>query len=148
MLRIRQAGVDDVQLLAAFNERLIEDEGHENPLRGEQLVRRMRDWLTGKYQAALGFVDDTPALYALWRPEEYDGVYLRHFFVARDFRRRGLGRAAMEILHAQYWYGQRLSLDALVRNQRGVAFWRSLGFQDYALALRKAATTSPPDLQA
>lgn len=100
----------------------------------------MRGWLAADYRTAIGRVEQTPALYALWRPDESDGIHLRHFFVAREFRRRGLGRAALHALHADFWPGRTVSLDVLVHNERGIAFWRSLGFQDYALALRRPPT--------
>jgi GNAT superfamily N-acetyltransferase len=73
--------------------------------------------------------------YALYRegPEE---VYLRHLFVVRDRRRQGIGRRAVGILRSQVWpKGKKLTVDVLVANQVGVAFWHSVGFKDYALQL-------------
>jgi len=124
-----------------MNEQLIEDQRHDNPMRGRQLADRMSDWLAGEYTAALGTVDHVPAFYALWRPDESGGIHLRQFFVARDFRRRGLGRAAIKTLREEYWQTRRVALDVLIHNERGIGFWRSLGFEDYAIAMRLPSTT-------
>jgi GNAT superfamily N-acetyltransferase len=57
-------------------------------------------------------------------------------FVVRDRRRQGLGRRAIEILRSQIWpTGKRLTVDVLVGNLGAIAFWRSVGYQDYYLAL-------------
>jgi ribosomal protein S18 acetylase RimI-like enzyme len=148
MLTIRPATHGDVPTLARLNEQLIEDEGHPVPLRGRALAERMRGWLETDYSAALGLVetetesdrDTDPAVYALWRPDENNAVYLRQFFVARQHRRRGLGTAAPRILREQYWPpATRIRLDVLVTNERGLAFWRSFGFQDHAILMELPA---------
>ncbi|MEV5986499.1 GNAT family N-acetyltransferase [Streptomyces sp. NPDC052051] len=135
------AGPEDVPVLAALNEQLIEDQPHDNPMRGRQLADRMSRWLAGDYTAALGTVDHVPAFYALWRTDEDGGIHLRQFFVARDFRRRGTGRAAIAALREEYWPGRRVTLDVLAHNERGIGFWRSLGFEDYAIEMRLPSTT-------
>jgi len=137
MLTLRFATVQDVAVLARLNEQLIEDEGHENPLRGQQLADRMRYWLETGYRAALGTLDGQPACYALWRPDENEGIYLRQFFVARPFRRQGVGAAALRVLREDYWKPARqVRLDVLIGNQRGHAFWRATGFTDYSVIMR------------
>jgi predicted acetyltransferase len=73
--------------------------------------------------------------YGLYRdqPEE---IYLRHLFVVRHRRRRGIGRRAVEILRSEVWpKNRRLTVEVLVASHAGVAFWRSVGFADYALSL-------------
>jgi len=134
-LRLRDATAEDATPLADMNEQLICDEGHDNPLRGQQLVDRMRDWLGGDYRAAIGEIDGHPVLYALWRTR-YDGIYLRQFFVSRDYRRTGLGREAIATLKQRYWHGQIVNLDVLIHNERGHQFWRSVGFEDYTIRMR------------
>jgi hypothetical protein len=42
----------------------------------------------------------------------------------------------MEILRAQVWpKGKRLTVDVLATNPGGIAFWRSVGYTDYAVSL-------------
>jgi GNAT superfamily N-acetyltransferase len=68
-------------------------------------------------------------------------IYLRHFFIHRDFRRQGLGRAAYEWLSMHAWAGNpRIRLDVLIHNEVGQSFWRSLGFNGYCLTMEKERT--------
>ena len=128
---------NDLQLLAELNSQLMEDEGHESPMSVLQLQRRMRSWLTQRYTAVLFWVDGEVVGYALFRPDEL-GIHLRHFFICRQHRRRGYGRAAMAILLEKHWPNDAtVTLDVLYQNQRALSFWRSLGFTDYALTLRR-----------
>ncbi|MFF7334190.1 GNAT family N-acetyltransferase [Streptomyces sp. NPDC008150] len=138
-MHLRLAGPEDVPVLAALNEQLIVDQGHENPMRGRELADRMQGWLAGEYTAALGILDGAPACYALWRPAEGGGIHLRQFFVAREFRRRGVGRRAIAALRDAYWPGRVIMLDVLVGNHRGAAFWHSLGFEAHTVAMRSPA---------
>ena len=129
-----EASDADLGLLAEWNHQLIRDEGHRNPMTVAQLAERMKKWLQGDYHAVL-FSSDEPVGYALFRKEE-ELVYLRQFFVRRDRRRAGIGRAAFSILREQVWpHGVRLTVDVLCRNQSGIAFWRSVGYRDYCLSL-------------
>lgn len=137
----RHASQTDIRLLAALNRQLIEDEGHRNTMSVAELADRMRAFLTGDYRAVLFERDGRLVAYALWA-QRGDGLYLRQFFVVREARRDGIGRAAMAILRQDVWpQDTRLYLEVLTGNTRGLAFWRSLGFADYALTLEMP----PPD---
>ena len=130
----REASDTDLDLLAEWNHQLIRDEGHRNPMTVEQLAERMKGWLQGEYRAVL-FSSDEAVAYALFKPEK-EMIYLRQFFVRRDRRRAGIGRAAFAMLKEQIWSsGVRLTVDVLCQNHSGVAFWRSLGYRDYSLTL-------------
>ncbi len=131
------AAEQDIPVLAEMNHQLIEDEGHRNAMTPEELADRMRGWLLGPYRAILFHEPEhTGAVaYALYAstPEE---IYLRHFFVARHCRRRGLGRQAIQILLSKIWpQNSRLVVDVLSANTAAVDFWRAMGFQDYSLKL-------------
>jgi GNAT superfamily N-acetyltransferase len=131
----RFAGPSDIRLLAALNRQLIDDEGHRNTMSVSELGDRMRAFLAGEYRAVLFDRDGRLAAYALYA-QRSDGLYLRQFFVVREARRGGIGRQAMAILRAEVWPRDiRLYLEVLTANPRGLAFWRSLGFVDYALTL-------------
>jgi GNAT superfamily N-acetyltransferase len=134
-IRYRKATLDDARLLAELNHQLIRDEGHRNPMTVPELETRMRDWLVTTYEAAL-FEDDTGVVaYALYRRDDGE-VYLRQFFVVRERRRRGVGRAAIEILRDQVWpRDKRLLVEVLSHNTPGIHFWKTVGFREYSLAL-------------
>lgn len=144
MVTFPDASVHDALLLAAMNRELITDERHRNPMSDAQLVERMRGWLadTGDcgYRAVIFECDGKSAGYALYR-DETDHVYLRQFYVARTHRRRGIGRVALTWLWEHRWRDvPHISVDVLIGNAAGIAFWRAAGFQDYCLILEAAAT--------
>jgi predicted acetyltransferase len=118
-----------------MNHQLIQDEGHRNRLTVPELERRMREWLSGEYRAAV-FEDNGEVVgYALFR-EQTEEIYLRQLFVVRHRRSQRLGRRAVQILRSQVWpTTKRLTVDVLVSNPRAVAFWRAVGYTDYCLTL-------------
>jgi ribosomal protein S18 acetylase RimI-like enzyme len=136
MVNYRQATVSDARQLAEMNWNLIRDEGHRNAMGPAELEARMTQWLEDEYQAVLFEEGDQSVGYALFRRDpEY--VYLRQFFIRREYRRRGFGRAAMAWLAQHIWSGERVRLDVLVGNAAAISFWRSIGFRDYCLTLER-----------
>jgi GNAT superfamily N-acetyltransferase len=134
-MTFRRATLNDCALLAELNHQLIRDEGHRNPMTVPELEQRMKSWLTSDYTAMLFENDGTVVAYAVYAapPEK---IYLRQLFVARDRRRQGIGRQAMEILRSQIWpKDRRLTVEVLVRNTAAAAFWREMGYRDYSLML-------------
>jgi nitroimidazol reductase NimA-like FMN-containing flavoprotein (pyridoxamine 5'-phosphate oxidase superfamily)/predicted acetyltransferase len=132
---------DDLGLLATWNHQLIHDEGHRNPMSIPELIERMRGWLVDEYRAVVFEIGAEPVAYALYRETAHE-VYLRQFFVSRGHRRRGVGRRAIEILRNQVWPpDKRLTVDVLTANAPAIAFWRAVGYTDYALTLE----IMPPD---
>ena len=142
-MTFRRATSDDCALLAELNHRLIHDEGHRNQMTVSELEQRMKGWLAAEYAAVL-FEDRGEVIaYALYR-EEPEQVYLRQLFVQRIRRRQGIGRSAVEILRSKIWpQNKRLTVDVLVRNNAAVAFWRSVGYQDYCLTLEVMPKRAP-----
>jgi GNAT superfamily N-acetyltransferase len=131
----RAATAGDAPLLGRLNRQLIEEEGHRNPMTVPELTERMRGLLATEYEAVLFEVDGAPVAYALYR-DDGDAVYLRQFFVDRSRRRAGIGRRAMRtLLDDVLPPGKRVTLEVLTGNARGRAFWRALGFREYAVTL-------------
>jgi len=136
LVKLRYASEEDVGLLAELNRQLIEDERASNSMSVAELSSRMRTWLHGEYRAVIFEHASEPLAYALFRPSN-EGLYLRQFFVSRAHRRRGVGRRAIELLREQVIpAGQPLSLEVLVQNDDGIAFWRALGFRQHALSFQ------------
>jgi predicted acetyltransferase len=136
-MKIEKANLVDSPKLAEMNYRLIRDEGHRNPMNKAQLTRRMRNWLKGEYQAFLFKEQGKIIGYCLCRKEE-GFIYLRQFFILRNFRKKGLGKKAFKLLLKGYWSRSLfLQLDVLVGNKRGVEFWKSVGFKDYCLTMER-----------
>jgi len=137
LLKFRLAATSDAAVLAGMNHELIRDEGHRNRMTVAELEIRMRGWLEDEYRAVIFEWDGDPAGYALFR-NEAEFIYLRQFFVCRDSRRKGIGREAMQWLMTHVWNGAaRIRLEVLVGNVAGIAFWRAIGFSDYALTMER-----------
>ena len=131
----RFAGDDDLDFLAEWNQQLIRDEGHRNPMTVPELRERMKGWLAGEYKAVVFSSGAEAVAYALYR-ENSTEIYLRQLFVRRDRRRQGIGREAVAILRSGIWTRhKRLTVEVLTANAPAVAFWRSVSYKDYCLTL-------------
>jgi len=135
--------LDDAVLLAELNHQLIRDEGHRNSMTVPELEQRLRGWLASEYVAMMFEEESEAVAYALYR-EQQEEIYLRQLFVVRQRRRRGIGRAAIEILRSRIWpANKRLTVEVLVQNSGAVAFWRSIGYRDYSLTLEILPAPTP-----
>jgi predicted acetyltransferase len=131
----RVATAADAAMLGKLNRHLIEDEGHRNRMSVTQLETRMRAMLEDDYTSTMFELGRQVVAYALWR-EEPEWVYLRQFFVARTFRRRGVGRQAIRVLVDEVWPpNRRVRVNVLVGNEPALEFWRAVGFMDYLITL-------------
>jgi ribosomal protein S18 acetylase RimI-like enzyme len=161
-LIFRPATLMDAPALGRLNLELIQAEGHRNPMGLTELTERMRSWLAYEgYEALLAFdgprarqaepapegsrqLGSGPSLsgdgdelvaYVLWR-DLHDSVYLRQIYVQRDYRRQGTARQLMLSVFER-WPNKRLTVDVLAGNARALAFWRRMGYQDYAVMLER-----------
>ncbi len=136
-MHYRKAHLADAELLADMNHQLIEDEGHRNLMTVPELERRMVDFLEGEYDAVIFRLDDgeTPVAYALYRHDP-ESIYLRQFFVHRQYRRQGIGREAMRLLLDEIWpRGCPITVEVLVKNTAAYEFWKAVGFEAYSIML-------------
>lgn len=136
-MQYRTARKADFPLLAELNRQLILDEGHDNPMSVRELEDRMRAWLVRTYTAVLFLSGENVVGYALYRSDNA-GIFLRQFFICRSERRKGHGRAAVDLLLEHVWpRGAVVTLEALRTNQTAIDFWRAIGFEEYAVTLRR-----------
>lgn len=137
-MEYRYAVAADAPFLADINRQLIADEWDGGGMSLERLEARMRRWLEDEdYKAVLFQEEGAPVAYSLVSVDE-DSAYIRHFFVLHEHRGRGVGRRAFETLVREIVPGSaRLTLDVLAKNESGRAFWRSVGFRDYAIRLER-----------
>jgi ribosomal protein S18 acetylase RimI-like enzyme len=136
-LSYRFASPRDLPQLAIMNQRLIQDEGHNNPMTLSQLEARLADWLyDNSYLAILFHQNEWCVAYTILR-DTPDYVYLRHFYVERAYRRQGIGRQAIRLLVERIIPAHRqVRLEVLAHNERAIRFWRAVGFADYAITMR------------
>jgi len=137
-MNIRYASAADAAFLADINRQLIEDEWGGGGMSLERLEARMLRWIgDDEYRAVLFQEDDATVAYALVSLDE-DSAFIRHFYVLRDHRGRGVGRRAIDTLFSRVIpAGFRTTLDVLASNQGGHQFWRSVGFSDYAIRMER-----------
>ena len=133
-LAIRAATRADLPLLAAMNRRMVEDERNVNPMDLAALEARMANWLVGDWRVDLILADGETAGYAVYRPQanEYfptrPRTFLRHFYVERELRGRGVGRRAFAALVAERFPpGGEVVLEVLESNPGGRRFWERMG---------------------
>lgn len=138
-LRIDKATLDEAPLLAELNFQLFEDEAHPYPMTLAALTERMRRWIAGEYEVLLFRRGARVAGYAVWRVEDR-GAYLRHFFICRDQRREGLGRAAVALLCRDVFPRDLpVQIEASAWNKRAIDFWHALGFEDFGVSMELKA---------
>jgi GNAT superfamily N-acetyltransferase len=134
-LHLRNATLDDVDVLASFANELVRDGSYPNSIPPAQGPERMAAWLRSDFRAVIFEVDGSNAGYALYRVE-LEHVHLWQLFVRREFRRRGIGRQAIEWLWRDSWQGiARLRIDVFVGNTVGDQFWRAVGFVPYSITM-------------
>lgn len=141
-LILRPALPADLDALAVMNRHLVEDEGHRNPMSVPEFRDRFDRFLTVEgWTVEVIETEGAIAGFATWRrepdPSQESGyrVHLRQFFIARDRRGSGIGRAAVAHLQARVPAGDRMYIDVLETNPGGRAFWAALGFVPYALRM-------------
>ncbi|WP_420128582.1 GNAT family N-acetyltransferase [Longimicrobium sp.] len=137
-MEIRYATEGDAPFLADINRQLIEDEWGGGGMSLERLEARMRRWIADEeYRAVLFQEENATVAYALVSLDE-DSAFIRHFFVLKDHRGRGVGRRAIDTLFDRVIpAGFRTTLDVLASNQGGHRFWGSVGFSDYAIRMER-----------
>ena len=133
-MQIIKCTAQDAHRLAVMNRRLIEDEGSDNPMSVDELENRMGEFLSGDYDAYFFMDDGTAVGYALVRRTS-NPLYLRQFYIDRDYRRKHYGRKAfgelMNVLRAE-----EIRLDVLPWNKAGLSFWISLGFSETCVSMK------------
>jgi GNAT superfamily N-acetyltransferase len=128
----------DLDLLAKLNKQLIEDEKHNNQMKVEQLKERMKGFINSDYRAYkfenLGEIVG----YALVNHSRQP-LYLRHFFICRQSRRKGYGKMAFKKL-LELLNTKDIDIEVMYWNNTGYGFWKSLGFNERSIYMRLEGT--------
>jgi ribosomal protein S18 acetylase RimI-like enzyme len=135
-MKITPANLAHVDRLALLNKRLIEDEGHPNPMNIEHLAGRMSGWLANEYTAYLVLLDDEIAAYCLFR-DDGDYYYLRQLYVDRGYRRRGIATQLLDWMYQHVWTDKKVRLEVLAHNKPAIAFYEQYGFKVGCLSMEK-----------
>ena len=133
-MHIQKCTLEDAALLSQMNKRLIDDEKSTNSMTAEELEERMRGFLSTEYSAYFFMQDETVVGYALVKDTEKP-LYLRQFFIDREYRRQHLGRQAFHLL-LDYLQTDTINLDVLPWNEPGLRFWESCGFAPTCISMQ------------
>ena len=131
---IRKCSLLDLKELAQLNKQLIEDEKSDNAMNLEQLQKRMQDFLKSEYDAYFFMEEDCAIGYALVR-HTAKPLYLRQFFITRNFRRQGKGKAALKLLLDKL-KTDKIDIEVLSWNEAAIKFWESCGFTERSRYMR------------
>jgi GNAT superfamily N-acetyltransferase len=133
-LEIRLGTEADLDRLAVMNKELIEDEQSDNAMNIDQLRERMQGFISADYKVYI-FEEDFKVLgYALVNFAK-EPLYLRQFFITRDSRRQGYGSSAFQLLMKSIEKTV-VDIDVYTWNERGMSFWRKLGFKERVRSMR------------
>jgi ribosomal protein S18 acetylase RimI-like enzyme len=128
MITLRECTIEDTNILAEMNKQLIEDERATNTMDIDQLKERMAVFIKDGYKAFLFTSENTIIGYSLIDMTK-EPVYLRHFFIKREERRRHYGKESFRAL-IEYLKIDKLEIDVYDWNDIGKEFWKSLGFKN------------------
>lgn len=134
-MQFRRATTKDIPELAKFNAQLNRDDASSNKMTEAELEARMNRFFDQGYIAVIFSDSGATVGYALYRSDD-DSFFLRQFFVATQARRKGVGKQAVKWLQENMWKdAERITVQVMVGNQRGLEFWRAVGFVDYAMTM-------------
>lgn len=136
----------DIDWLTEMNARMVDDMGQKNWPR-DRYRERFGSWIGGGHWHVDLFVENGDRVgYAVHqnRHDHFDTsqrvIHIRHFYVDRDHRRKGIGTAAFRALEeGRFNRRNAVTLDILPSNPAGLAFWQSLGFDTYYTTLRRTS---------
>jgi len=127
----------EIPLVAKWNVQLHEDEASK-PIEIAAAEERHRRWLQlGTYKGAIFNVNGISMGYVIYEhrkvnPDYRDSesLYIRQFFIAREFRRKGYGtKAFRSILENIVSDNTSVKLNVKSSNPSGQQFWESVGFK-------------------
>ena len=138
-LTMRAFRETDLDWLAAMNLALIKDAGGRSGLTPEGFAARFRRRAADGYRIFLFERDGQRIGFASHQARVTDDglpyTHLAQFHIAREHRRRGLGRQAYALLQASWPAQGRVTLDVLCTNAVGRRFWEGLGFSPFSTAM-------------
>lgn len=128
-ITVKDAAPEDFPHLLLMNKQLMEDEQFDRPLSDDGLKKRWDEFLAGDRYRVLLFEEEKNTIgYAVVHMDRTP-LYLRHFFIKREFRKRGYGTESFHKM-LDFLNTGAIDLDVMSWNDRGYRFWRSLGFTE------------------
>ena len=118
-----------------MNKQLYEDENNDNIPTIDEFKEKLAKSITSGFAAYLFVKMGEVVGYALVRVNKTP-YYLCDFFICREVRRMHLGTVAFDALMNEL-NCDTIDLDVFYWNTRGQKFWKSLGFEERSIIMRK-----------
>lgn len=135
--RVSLQPCNDIALLSRMYIELMEDEKFDAHRTATEMYDGMSAFLRAGEIAYTFHAEEHLVGYALVNVSRVP-FYLHHFYICRDARRQGFGTEAFHAL-LQTLGTEAIDLDVFVWNERGKAFWTSLGFAPRSTIMRYRA---------
>lgn len=142
-IQLRIATSADSEYLLEMSYQLLEDEGLEEDISMIERQAVLQEWIEDGWSILLILKDHQIAGYMIYRkqreefPSHEQTVFVREFFVRREYRRRGVGRSAFELIVNEYIPRDvTITLNVPAANHTALRFWQEKGFEVFSTTLR------------
>ena len=134
-MELIQCSVEQLPLIMQLCQQLFEDEKSDILYTEEEMEHRIKSALESDTNAYLFYQEGELAGYALVKTKAKP-MYLWHFFICRNMRRKHIGTEAFWLLMKEL-DTDTIDLDVYCWNDRGQGFWKSLGFKERCIIMRR-----------
>jgi RimJ/RimL family protein N-acetyltransferase len=137
-MELRPCEIGDIPTLMEMNLDLHKEEKHDYIPPPGEIERRLREALDNGVKIFFFIKDGEIVGYSAVKVLVYQHYppYIWHFFIKKEHRRKGFGTLAIELLMKRLKTDS-LDLDVFIWNEMGRSFWKSLGFRERAIIMRK-----------
>ena len=134
-MELQKAVIEDCDELVEMNNQLVIDEQFDVILPQDKMIERMQDFIQGSvYDCYLMVHDNVVCGYCLVDTTKTP-LYLRHLFVKKEHRRKGLGKKTIQML-LQMYKTDSLDIEVMAWNANALKFYESIGFKPRFIGMR------------
>ncbi len=136
--KLREANANDSANLAKMNLHLYTQGERSREKSVEQLEERFQYYIHDKrWNIHIIILDGNESGYVLWRFED-DDVYVRHFWLAEDYRGSGWSANVLNHLSEEFWGDKRIRIQMFASNERMREFWGFQGFKERSIIMERS----------
>jgi ribosomal protein S18 acetylase RimI-like enzyme len=126
-VELQKALIGHLDELVEMNNQLVIDEQFDVILPQEEMISRMKEFITGNaYDCYIIIENGLCCGYCLLDKTRIP-IYLRHLFVKKTHRGKGLGKETIHALMNMYRSSQ-LDIEVMAWNENAIKFYNKLGF--------------------
>ncbi|HPX26810.1 MAG TPA: GNAT family N-acetyltransferase [Treponemataceae bacterium] len=134
-MQLQKAVIENCDELVEMNNQLVIDEQFDVILPEDKMIERMKDFIQGSvYDCYLMVHDNVVCGYCLVDTTKTP-LYLRHLFVKKEHRRKGLGKKTIQMLLEMYKTDS-LDIEVMAWNSNALEFYTSIGFTPRFIGMR------------